>query len=43
RPLAGKLADSIGAKRGVIYGLFGCVACGVLTLLATSLQSVPAL
>ncbi|MBA1257577.1 MFS transporter [Pseudomonas oryzihabitans] len=43
RPLAGKLADSIGAKRGVIYGLFGCVACGVFTLLATSLQSVPGL
>ncbi|HCV76246.1 MAG TPA: MFS transporter, partial [Pseudomonas sp.] len=43
RPLAGKLADSIGAKRGVIYGLFGCVACGVLTLLATLLQSVPGL
>jgi MFS family permease len=38
RPLAGKIADSIGPKKGVIAGLFGCGICGVLTLLSTLLQ-----
>ncbi|WP_312270874.1 MULTISPECIES: MFS transporter [Pseudomonas] len=38
RPIAGKIADSIGPKKGVIAGLFGCGICGILTLISTLLQ-----
>ncbi|TWI52774.1 putative MFS family arabinose efflux permease [Pseudomonas duriflava] len=41
RPLAGKIADSIGPKKGVIAGLFGCAVCGLLTLLSTLVQDYP--
>ncbi|MDB5982357.1 MAG: transporter [Pseudomonas sp.] len=43
RPLAGRVADGIGTKRAIIYGLSGIVASGVLTLLATLLSSLPGL
>jgi MFS family permease len=43
RPLAGRVADGIGTKRAIIYGLSGIVASGVLTLLSTLLSSLPGL
>jgi MFS family permease len=43
RPLAGRLADSLGAKKATIYGLLGILSSGALTLLATSLQQLPLL
>ncbi|WP_397448301.1 MFS transporter [Pseudomonas sp. NA-150] len=41
RPLAGRMADGIGTKRAIIYGLSGIALSGVLTLLATLLVSLP--
>ncbi|MEB0042056.1 MULTISPECIES: MFS transporter [unclassified Pseudomonas] len=41
RPLAGRVADSIGTKRAIIYGLSGIVISGVMTLVATLLESLP--
>lgn len=41
RPLAGNLADSLGTKRTIVYGLCGIVAAGALTLLSTLLQANP--
>lgn len=41
RPMAGRLSDSVGTKRAIIYGLSGIVLSGVLTLLSTLLQSYP--
>lgn len=41
RPMAGRVADGIGTKRAIIYGLSGIVVSGVLTLLATLLDSLP--
>lgn len=41
RPMAGRLSDSVGTKRAIIYGLTGIVVSGVLTLLSTLLQSLP--
>lgn len=43
RPMAGRIADSLGTKKATVYGLAGIVASGLLTLLATSLQSLPLL
>ena len=43
RPMAGRLSDSIGTKRAIIYGLLGIVLSGGLTLVSTLLQSVPLL
>jgi MFS family permease len=43
RPLAGRVADGIGTKRAIIYGLSGIVISGFLTLLATLLSSLPGL
>jgi MFS family permease len=43
RPLAGRVADGIGTKRAIIFGLSGIAASGVLTLIATLLSSLPAL
>ena len=37
RPMSGSLADRLGPKRAVIYGLASCGLSGVLTLLSTSL------
>ncbi|SCZ21904.1 Predicted arabinose efflux permease, MFS family [Pseudomonas sp. NFACC48-1] len=41
RPMAGRLSDSVGTKRAIVYGLSGIVLSGVLTLLSTLLQSYP--
>lgn len=41
RPLAGRVADSIGTKRAIVYGLSGIAVSGLLTLLATLLDSLP--
>jgi len=43
RPLAGRLADSLGTKRAIVYGLSGIALSGVLTLLAVLLDSLPIL
>ncbi|SFW44494.1 Predicted arabinose efflux permease, MFS family [Pseudomonas sp. NFACC09-4] len=43
RPMAGRLSDSVGTKRAIVYGLSGIVLSGVLTLLSTLLQSLPLL
>ncbi|WP_312388297.1 MFS transporter [Pseudomonas sp.] len=34
RPFAGRVADSLGGKRAIGYGLFAIIGCGVLTLLS---------
>lgn len=39
RPMAGRLSDSVGTKRAIVYGLSGIVLSGVLTLVSTLLQS----
>ncbi|BBP65258.1 MFS transporter [Pseudomonas sp. Cab53] len=41
RPMAGRVSDSVGTKRAIVYGLSGIVLSGVLTLLSTLLQSLP--
>lgn len=41
RPMSGGLADRLGAKRAVVYGLACCGLSGVLTLLSTSLAELP--
>jgi predicted MFS family arabinose efflux permease len=41
RPMAGRLLDSVGTKRAIVYGLSGIVLSGVLTLLSTLLQGFP--
>ncbi|SCX71928.1 Predicted arabinose efflux permease, MFS family [Pseudomonas sp. NFACC32-1] len=43
RPMAGRLSDSVGTKRAIVYGLSGIVLSGGLTLLSTLLQSLPLL
>lgn len=43
RPMAGRLSDSVGTKRAIVYGLSGIVLSGVLTLISTLLQSLPLL
>lgn len=43
RPMAGRMSDSVGTKRAIIYGLSGIVLSGVLTLLSTLLQGFPLL
>lgn len=43
RPLAGRLSDSLGTKRAIVYGLLGIVLSGLLTLISTLLQSLPLL
>jgi MFS family permease len=43
RPMAGRMSDSIGTKRAIIYGLLGIVLSGGLTLVSTLLQSLPLL
>jgi MFS family permease len=39
RPMAGRLSDSVGTKRAIVYGLSGIVLSGALTLLSTLLQN----
>ncbi|MEG0063419.1 MAG: MFS transporter [Pseudomonas sp.] len=41
RPMAGRMSDTIGTKRAIVYGLLGIVLSGALTLLSTLLQSYP--
>ncbi|GGJ85313.1 MFS transporter [Pseudomonas matsuisoli] len=41
RPLAGNVADRLGPKKAVVYGLAGCAVSGLLTLVATSLEQWP--
>ncbi len=41
RPMAGRLSDSVGTKRAIVYGLSGIVLSGLLTLLSILLQSFP--
>ncbi|MGX5219159.1 MFS transporter [Pseudomonas segetis] len=41
RPISGSIADRLGAKRGVLYGLVGCSISGAVTLIATSLIAYP--
>lgn len=43
RPMAGRVADSIGTKRAIIYGLLGICLSGALTWLSTQLQHLPLL
>jgi len=43
RPMAGRMADGIGTKRSIIYGLSGIVLSGALTWLSTQLQHLPLL
>jgi MFS family permease len=39
RPVAGRLADNLGTKRTITYGLYAIAASGALTLLATLLHT----
>ncbi|WP_339490528.1 MFS transporter [Pseudomonas sp. EL_65y_Pfl2_R95] len=41
RPMSGSIADRLGAKQGVLYGLIGCSVSGAVTLLATYLVAYP--
>ncbi|MFC6338752.1 MFS transporter [Pseudomonas sp. CCM 7891] len=43
RPMAGRMSDTVGTKRSIVLGLSGILLSGVLTLLATLLQSLPLL
>ena len=43
RPMAGRMCDSVGTKRAIVYGLLGILLSGVLTLASTLLQSLPLL
>jgi len=43
RPLAGKVADTLGGKRAIRYGLMGIAGCGVLTLLSAWALNLPTL
>lgn len=38
RPMAGRMSDTLGTKRAIIYGLWGIVLSGLLTLVSTLLQ-----
>jgi len=41
RPMAGRMADGIGTKRSIIYGLSGIVLSGALTWLSSLMQHLP--
>jgi MFS family permease len=43
RPLAGRVADSLGTKPALIFGLSGIAISGLLTLLATEISHIPLL
>ncbi|MEN0108536.1 MAG: MFS transporter [Pseudomonas sp.] len=43
RPLAGRLADSLGTKTALVYGLGGIAISGLLTWLSTALMHLPLL
>ncbi|WP_460415347.1 MFS transporter [Pseudomonas sp. microsymbiont 2] len=41
RPFAGRVADTLGGKRAIRYGLYGIAGCGVLTLLSAWTLALP--
>lgn len=41
RPFAGRVADGLGGKRAIRYGLYGIAGCGVLTLLSAWTIALP--
>lgn len=43
RPLAGRVADSLGTKPALVYGLSGIAISGLLTLLSTEVSHLPLL
>jgi len=43
RPFAGRVADTLGGKQAIRFGLLGIASCGVLTLLSAWTLSVPLL
>ena len=43
RPMAGRMSDNVGTKRAIVLGLSGILLSGVLTFIATLLQSLPLL
>ena len=43
RPFAGRVADSLGGKQAIRYGLYGIAGCGVLTLLSAWSLALPSL
>ncbi|MGB5955442.1 MULTISPECIES: MFS transporter [Pseudomonas] len=43
RPFAGKVADTLGGKQAIRFGLLGIAACGILTLLSAWTLTIPLL
>nr|BFD42146.1 MFS transporter [Pseudomonas sp. FFPRI_1] len=43
RPMAGRMSDTVGTKRSIIYGLLGILLSGVLTLVSVLLEHLPLL
>lgn len=43
RPMAGRMSDNVGTKRAIVLGLSGILFSGVLTFIATLVQSMPLL
>ena len=41
RPMAGRMSDTLGTKRAIVFGLSGIVISGLLTLISTLLQDFP--
>lgn len=41
RPMAGRMSDTIGTKRAIVYGLSGIALSGLLTLISSLLQDYP--
>ena len=41
RPMAGRMSDNVGTKRAIVLGLAGILISGVLTFIATLLESLP--
>lgn len=41
RPFAGRVADTLGGKRAIRYGLYGIAGCGLLTLFSAWSQALP--
>lgn len=41
RPYAGRVADTLGGKRAIRYGLYGIAGCGALTLLSAWTLALP--
>ncbi|PUA20598.1 MFS transporter [Glaciimonas sp. PCH181] len=41
RPRAGRIADSVGPKTSVLYGLMGCAASGAILIIAALFSAIP--